>query len=129
MQRLYSMFPQGGPGIGLLLLRIAAAGMFLLNVTHRLDLSTSALYLLLVSLLVIVCLGLLLGFLTPILTIVTCLVALLNLFFTDQGMNAVYIVRMLTSAALFFLGPGAYSIDARLFGLRVAVVPPRKGKA
>ena len=103
--------------------------MFLLNVTHRLDLSTSALYLLLVSLLVIVCLGLLLGFLTPILTIVTCAVALLNLFFTDQGMNAVYIVRMLTSAALFFLGPGAYSIDARLFGLRVAVVPPRKGKA
>ena len=123
------MFPQGGPGIGLLLLRIAAAGMFVLNLTHRLELSTSTLYLLIVSLVVIVCLGLLLGFLTPFLTIITCLVALVNLFFTDQGINAVYIVRMLTSAALFFLGPGAYSIDARLFGLRVAVVPPRKSKA
>jgi hypothetical protein len=123
------MFPQGGPGFGLLLLRIAAAGMFVLNLTHRLELSSNALSLLFVSLVVIVCLGLLLGFLTPFLTIITCLVALLNLFFTDQGMNAVYIVRMLTSAALFFLGPGAYSIDARLFGLRVAVVPPRKSKA
>ena len=122
------MFPQGGPGIGLLLLRIAAAGMFALNVTHRLDLSTNALRILLVSLLVIVCIGLLLGFLTPFLTIVAGAVALLNLFFTDQSTNVVYILRGLTSVALFFLGPGAYSIDARLFGLRVAVVPPRKPK-
>jgi len=123
------MFPQGGPGIGLLLLRIAAAGMFALNVRQRLDVSTNALYLLIVSLLVIVCIGLLLGFLTPFLTIVAGAVALMNMFFTDQAMNVVYILRVLTSSALFFLGPGAYSIDARLFGLRVAVVPPRKSKA
>jgi uncharacterized membrane protein YphA (DoxX/SURF4 family) len=121
------MFPQGGPGIGLLLLRIAATGMFVLNVTPRLDLSTNA-HLLIVLFLVIVCIGLLLGFLTPFLTIVACAVALLNLFLTDQGTNVVYILRMLTSGALFLLGPGAYSIDARLFGLRVAVVPPRKSK-
>lgn len=122
------MFPQGGPGIGLLLLRIAAAGMFALNLAHRLDLSTNGLHLFIVSLLVIVCIGLLLGFLTPFLTIVACAVALLDLFFTDQATNVVYLLRMLTSGALFFLGPGAYSIDARLFGLRVAVVPPRKSK-
>ena len=119
------MFPQGGPGIGLLLLRIAAAGMFALNLTHRLDLSTNAVHLFIVSL---VCLGLLLGFLTPFLAIIACAVALLNLFFMDQATNVVYLLRMLTSGALFFLGPGAYSIDARLFGLRVAVVPPRKSK-
>ena len=122
------MFPQGGPGIGLLLLRIAAAGMFALNVTQRLDLSTNALHLLIATLLVIVCTGLLLGFLTPFLTIVACVVALLNLFFTEHGTDVAYILRMLTSGALFFLGPGAYSIDARLFGLRVAVVPPRKSR-
>ena len=123
------MFPQGGPGIGLLLLRIAAAGMLALSVTQLLDLSTNGLHLLIVALLVIVCLALLLGFLTPFITIVACVVALVSLFYTDQGINVVYILRMLTSAALFLLGPGAYSIDARLFGLRVAVVSPRKSKA
>ena len=102
--------------------------MFVLNLTHQLDSSTDTLRLFIISLLVIVCLGLLLGLLTPFLTIITCVVALLNLFFTEQGMNAVYVLRILTSAALFFLGPGAYSIDARLFGLRVAVVPPRKSR-
>ena len=102
--------------------------MFVLNVTHQLDSSTDTLRLFIISLLVIVCLGLLLGLLTPFLTIITCVVALLNLFFTEQGVNTVYVLRILTSAALFFLGPGAYSIDARLFGLRVAVVPPRKSR-
>ena len=122
------MFPQGGPGIGLLLLRIAAAGMFALNLTQGLNLSTNALHLLIATLLLIVCTGLLLGFLTPFLTIVAGAVALINLFVTDQATNVVYILRVLISSALFFLGPGAYSIDARLFGLRVAVVPPRKSK-
>jgi len=121
------MFPQGGPGIGLLLLRMAAAGMVALNFT-QFNASSNVLHLIAVSLIVLICLGLLLGFLTPFLAVVTCAVALVNLFFTDQGTNAVYIFRTLTSAALFFLGPGAYSIDARLFGLRVAVVPPRKTK-
>ena len=103
--------------------------MFVVNLTHQLDLSTNGLHLFIITLLVIVGLGLLLGFLTPFLAILACAVALLNLFITDDGINVVYILRILTSASLFFLGPGAYSIDARLFGLRVAVVPPRKSKA
>jgi uncharacterized membrane protein YphA (DoxX/SURF4 family) len=123
------MFPQGGPGVGLLLLRIAVAGMLALTVTPQFNFSPDAFHYLVVSVIVLVCLSLVLGFVTPFLAIATCVAALLNLFFTEQGMNVVYLLRILTSAALFFLGPGAYSIDARLFGLRVAVVPPRKSRA
>lgn len=120
------MFPQGGPGIGLLLLRIAAAGMFALNLMHRFDLPS--LHWFLLSLIGLISLGLILGFLTPILSIIACLAAGANLLLTTQPIDVVYILRILMSAALFFLGPGAYSVDARLFGLRVTVVPPRKDK-
>ncbi len=121
------MFPQGGPGIGLLLLRIAAAGMFALNLTHQFNFSSNALYWSVVLLIALISLSLLIGLLTTILTIIACVVAVANLLLTDQPIDAVYILRILTSAALFFLGPGAYSVDARLFGLQVTVVPPRKG--
>jgi uncharacterized membrane protein YphA (DoxX/SURF4 family) len=68
------------------------------------------------------------GFLTPILSVIACAVAVANLSFSEQTGNMVYILRILTSASLFFLGPGAYSVDAKLFGLQVTVVPPRKDK-
>ena len=122
------MFPQGGPGIGLLLLRIATAGMFALNLTNQFNFSSNVLYWFTVSVIILISLSLVLGFLTSILTIIACIAAVANLLFADQPVDAVYILRILTSAALFFLGPGAYSVDARLFGLRVTVVPPRKDK-
>ena len=122
------MFPQGGPGIGLLLLRIAAAGMFALNLTHQFNFSSNVLYWSVVLLITLISLALLLGFLTSILTIIACAAAVANLLLADQPIDVVYILRILTSAALFFLGPGAYSVDARLFGLQVTVVPPRKDK-
>jgi hypothetical protein len=96
------MFPQGGPGFGLVLLRIAAVGMFALNVTHRFDFSTNV-HWLVISLVGLISLGLLLGFLTPLLAIVTCIAALPNLFFANNTIDVVYIIRILTSAALFFL--------------------------
>ena len=119
------MFPHGGPGIGLLLLRTAAAGMFALNATHHFNFASGALYWVVVSLIGLISLGLLLGFLTPILAFITCVAATANLLAANQPDNFVYILRILTPAALCLLGPGAYSIDAKLFGLRVTVVPPR----
>ena len=126
MQRLFPMFPRGGPGVGLLFLRIATAATFALNVTHHFLLSSPTLYWVAVSLLARISFLLCIGFLTPFLAVVVCAAAVANLVLVDQPGNVVYIFRILTSAALFFLGPGAYSLDARLFGLRVTVVPPRK---
>jgi uncharacterized metal-binding protein len=98
--------------------------MFALNLSHRFP----SLHWLLITSIGLISLGLLLGFLTPILSIIACLAAGANLLLADQSIEVVYILRILLSAALFFLGPGAYSVDARLFGLRVTVVPPRKDR-
>src|SRR6185369_15251864 len=122
------MFPQGGPGIGLLLLRLAAAGIFALNLTHQFNFASNVLRWLIIILISVLSLGLLLGFLTPFVTVIACLAALANLFLANEPADVVSILRILIPAALFFLGPGAYSVDARLFGLRVTVVPPRKEK-
>jgi len=103
---------------------MATAAMFVLNVTHRFNFSSPAIYWAVVSLIAMISFSLCLGFLTPVLAVVACATAVANLFF--QPSNFVYIFRMLTSAALMFLGPGAYSVDAKLFGLRVTIVPPRK---
>jgi len=120
------MFPRGGPGVGLLFLRIATAAMFALNVTHPFLRSSPTLYWVGVSLIALISFLLCIGFLTPFLAGVACAVAVANLVLVDQPGNIVYIFRILIAAALFFLGPGAYSLDARLFGLRVTVIPPRK---
>lgn len=120
------MFPRGGPGMGLLFLRIATAAMFALNVTHPFLRTFPTLYWAVVSLIALISLLLCIGFLTPFLAAVACATAVANLVLVDQPGNVVYIFRILIAAALFFLGPGAYSLDARLFGLRVTVVPPRK---
>lgn len=117
------MFPPGGPGIGLLLLRISVAATFVLNVANRSDISS--IHLLFVGAVFIV-LALTMGVLTPYLSLSVCVYALVNLFGGSHLDELVLASLLLTSAALGLLGPGAYSVDAQLFGRRVVVVPPSK---
>ena len=71
------------------------------------------------------------GFLTPVAGVLVGLgifgialgwfpAAARNLF--DASLPAVFAVIM--SAAIVFLGPGAFSVDARLFGRREIIIPP-----
>jgi uncharacterized membrane protein YphA (DoxX/SURF4 family) len=123
MQRLFSMFPQGAPGFALLLLRISVATIFLTSIANQS----------LVSSVPLVCAGVLLisgslsiGFLTPYLSVVSFVSGVAILLLNPHSYSVVQVALLFNAAALALLGPGAYSVDARLFGLRVTVLRPGK---
>jgi uncharacterized membrane protein YphA (DoxX/SURF4 family) len=128
-----SRFPGGWPGVGLLLLRaavgavVAAQGAVCLVEGVNLKLGAW-----LISVSAVACgVSLLAGFLTPLASILAGLGAVSvalswitapdpNLF--DDRLSIIFVVIM--TVAIFLLGPGAFSLDARLFGRREIVIPP-----
>jgi len=98
MHRLFSSFPDGRPGAGLLILRIALAyGM----ADQMIGIAVAPL--------------LVLGFMTPAGAVIAAAIAL---FFGSPSVAAIAI-------ALALLGPGAFSVDAKLFGRREIVIDER----
>jgi uncharacterized membrane protein YphA (DoxX/SURF4 family) len=133
LHRLFSAFPAGFPGVGLLLLRavvgaaLVAHGVLCLVSSDRITLVVS------VSTALLLLSGgcLLIGFLTPILSLLgglECLgivwswfpFQLLSPF--ESKLALAPIIAM--SIAIALLGPGAFSLDARLFGWKEIVIPP-----
>ena len=115
MQRLFSTFPGGWPGVGLLLLRIAAAAPLLLEAValfsgdyrgmglpFRLPGTASGLFLLL-------------GLGTPIAAALQVLIEGW-LAFARGTFSPNYGALALMGLALMMLGPGQYSVDRRLYG-------------
>jgi hypothetical protein len=122
VQRLFSMFPRGGPGFALLLLRISVAAILLVSMAGRPDLPS--LHLLFAGA-VLVSIALAIGIFTPVVSSIVCVYAIADLLI-GLRLDWLVVSFVLNSIALALLGPGAYSLDARLFGLRVMVVPPRR---
>lgn len=132
MQRLFSTFPGGRPGVGLLLLRVAvgiiAAAVGAFYVAEAAD---PGIGLWIGGLLAIVGgLSLIIGLVTPGAGAIVVLggvgVALSWLPASSSGLlpgplGAWLIV--IVAVAIILLGPGAYSLDARLFGRREIVFP------
>ena len=112
MQRLFVMFPDRAPGIGLLWLRLCLAAALCwpwpVAAWQQWVAASAALLLAL-------------GGLTPLAVALATLV-----LWTGKGGAAL----VLLPACLLLLGPGAYSLDACLFGRRVLLaarrMPPPK---
>ena len=120
MQRLFSTFPDGWPGAGLAFLRVVGAiaalqhgvaGLLTVLVIPQLVAAGAA--------------GLLLlGLWTPYVGVLMA-VAEFSLALSHPGDPWIHILLGALGAALAMLGPGAWSVDARLFGRKRIQIPQR----
>jgi uncharacterized membrane protein YphA (DoxX/SURF4 family) len=126
VQRLFSSFPSGAPGIGLLLLRVAVGVALVGQGVQLVGRSGGAVGTGLIGGAWLVAgLAFLAGALTPAAAGLgaTLVAALLYVHAPGVGRDGGLLLVMVV--ALGLLGPGAYSVDARLFGRREIEVPRR----
>jgi hypothetical protein len=113
------MFPTGPAGIALALLRLSAAAMLLMIAFPRGDVISSQWAF---GGLAVLAAFFFLGAFTPILCTL-CVCIEIAAIFSLRGIDAVHMAfSIVDTAALGLLGPGGYSLDARMFGRRRVIL-------
>lgn len=123
MQRTYSMFPLGAPGIGLVLLRLCLAASLWPFLGSALCSPSGQVMLWAV---IGTALALLLGLLTPVACGLCIVLACLEAIAPVHPLLVHMVPLALNAVALMLLGPGAYSVDARLYGHRVLTLSDKR---
>ncbi len=120
MQKLFSMFPAGLPGLALLLMRGSVVlALLLTDYGHRQVLPAWV-----HGIAIVISGALSVGCLTPIAAAAALVLNGWVWLGTSVDNAAVGIIFALDAIALALLGPGAYSIDSHRFGRRLVVPPP-----
>jgi uncharacterized membrane protein YphA (DoxX/SURF4 family) len=111
LRRLYSTFAPGWPGVGLLLMRLVAGGALMAHGFTRFGIEPSIQNVLAVAAGIV----LLVGLWTPIAGALAAVLALWHTI-SQPGDRWTEIFLGTICVALALVGPGAWSVDARLFG-------------
>ena len=127
MRRLFSTFAPGWPGVGLLLLRLVTGIAAIVQGVTKLQAGVPFGTILLQALGMIAGILLLAGLWTPVTGSLTAALELWDWISTNPSDPLSTILLASIGAALALLGPGAWSVDARLFGWkRIDLGNPRK---
>ena len=129
MRRLYSTFPGGLPGVGLLLLRVTIGAELLIHAFSWLIAPQTSDNGMWAPGLLALAIGIsfILGFLTPLSGSVSALAAiairLLHPEWSAPMTGLLGVSPLAMVVAITLLGPGAFSLDAYFFGRRKIIVP------
>ena len=125
MRRLFFTFARGKPGVGLLILRLGAGIALMIDGVRTLQSGPPIETAILRALAAVAGMFLLAGLWTPV---AGALVAVLELCtaWSRYGDPWIHVLLGILGAALVLIGPGAWSVDARLFGWKRIDIPDRK---
>ena len=125
MRRLFSTYAHGTAGVGLLLIRLVAAGIVLVHAVMALRAGAQSGTGLWHGLSAGLGILLIVGLWTPI---AGALVAVSSLWgaFSQAGDRWYCLIVGILGLALALLGPGAFSVDGRLFGWKRLEIGRRK---
>jgi len=125
MPRLLSTFPNGVPALGLMLLRLTVGVALIEHGITAVLTQSSFIFSAFHGLLALAGVLLIVGLWTPIIGALAAVSMLWDVFAHSVSWRQCVLIAVM-AAALALLGPGAWSIDSRLYGWKRIRIPNRK---